>query len=221
MAFTHSPKLYPFRGKMLPASAISRVTGISIGTIRDRGEAGQPVDVPRRSGPLPKLYEFRGEQMTADAIGTMLGVDPRTVRNRAIGNRIAEDEELDRPRSPQCNSTLVFMDGETDTLSGWARRKGINASTVFNRVINLGWPPVDALTKPIGPSANGRAIRVRNRIIIIRIATIFRISRMIAGFRSSLHPSTTMTGGDAGTFANPLGTGAGRHASHLQSGETA
>lgn len=41
------------------------------------------------------------------------------------------------------------IDGETKTLTEWARASNINRSTVQNRVINLGWSIEDALKKPV------------------------------------------------------------------------
>lgn len=158
----------------------------------------------RGRGPAPYLYEFRGEMLPIKAIADALGVHPETARRRAIGRHIAEGDELADPYAePRCTSIVVTIDGESRTVTEWAKAKGISRHTVYKR-IEKGCDPALAIMLPVVSWATRR----RNSIILRRIASTFRTSPTIAG-------------GYAGTFANPLGTGVGRHVHHLQSGKTA
>jgi len=47
------------------------------------------------------------------------------------------------------NNRMITVDGETDTISNWCRRIGINKGTVKSRVYRLGWSYEKAITQPV------------------------------------------------------------------------
>ena len=123
------------------------------------------------------------------------------MRTRISGTRVLDDGEMAMTRALQANASPLAFSGEVDTIASWSRRMGINDATLRNR-INRGWPLKRALTEPV--------MRAGQRKRYHRNAQI--IARMLDGFRS---PAST--GGQSKTFRDPMGTGAGRHACHLQS----
>lgn len=126
----------------------------------------------RGHGPAPHLYEFRGEMLPIKAIAAVLGIHPETARRRAIGKRIAEGDELADPHAePRCTSIVITIDGESRTVTEWAKAKGIKRHTVYNRIAK-GCDPVTAIKMPVVPWATRR----RNDVILRRIAAAFRAS---------------------------------------------
>lgn len=198
-------RLYLYRGKMMPSHAISQVTGIHEATIRNRGDAGAPLTLPRRMGPEPKRYDFRGNRLTIGEIMAITGLSRSQVSKRTDGIRFFEREELNDPYAdPHPNVVLIFHDGDSMSISDWARRTGISRNVIAYRMAK-GWTAARALTTPIEARFVRRTVRIRNRRIIHRIASSFR--------------SATLTGGYEPTFPNPSGTGVGSIAHDLQSGE--
>ncbi len=55
-------------------------------------------------------------------------------------------EQLNNTR----NNRRVEIDGRTETISNWARIKGISVSSIFTR-LHKGWNEVDAITIPMRP----------------------------------------------------------------------
>lgn len=47
------------------------------------------------------------------------------------------------------NTTYLTLNGDTDTLSNWARRLKIHPETLRNRINNYGWSVERALTTPV------------------------------------------------------------------------
>lgn len=43
----------------------------------------------------------------------------------------------------------VILDGKADTIANWCRQLGLNRDTVSNRIHNLGWSYVKALSTPV------------------------------------------------------------------------
>ena len=218
-----TPRLFLYQGAGRSIREIARMVGMKPSTLHFRlcvkgmsvsDAIAMPITPKHRLNPegrQPRLYEFRGQMLDAKAIAILIGRHRDTVYRRVVGNRVLDIGETPDPFSgfqdAPSTALLITHDGETLPAAEWARRTGISRETIYSRIA-YGWHPVDAITTPPDARYTMRTIKVRNLRIIRRIASTFR-------------PSTTMTGGYAGTFANPLGTGVGRHAHHLQSGETA
>ena len=58
-----------------------------------------------------------------------------------------------RSQVEQCNNRsnnhLIEYNGETHTISEWARITGIQKSTIRNRIVNMGWDVAKALTEQV------------------------------------------------------------------------
>ncbi len=50
-------------------------------------------------------------------------------------------------RRPSKAGRYLTFEGVTDTLSGWARRSGINQATLYSRIVERGWP-IDLIFSP-------------------------------------------------------------------------
>lgn len=205
---------YMFRGEWMTISQIAEATGLSTGAIRYRLLTGIPIEEPRmRGGPKPRSYVFRGELKTAKAVSDLLGIGIQAVRDRAVGDRIADDDEMKAQRAIACNSTLLTFASITDTVSGWSRRTGLHASTIFIRHFYSGWSIADTLTRPPGNSSPHTIIRKCNASIVRRISNRFRIWKIVRGMKAS---TGTMTGGCRETFSSPKITGDPRHEIHSE-----
>lgn len=199
MARTH-----PYRGKWLTVTEIAEATGLSTRTVERRLAAGTDLDLPRQKrGPAPRKYEFVGRLLTVAEIVAWTGWSKSKVLGRRSGDIIlVGNDDMHMTRLLQDDAVLLTFAGRTDTVAGWAARLGITDATLRNRV-NRGWTIERALTEPpMRPHA--RFVFKRNRQIIRRIATTF----------ASM--TNTMTGGSSPTFADPLGTGVGRHGTDLE-----
>ena len=58
------------------------------------------------------------------------------------------------------NTIFITVDGETRSLSDWCELRGLNYNTVAGRILQYGWNPVDAITKP--PKRTGRRPRQKD-----------------------------------------------------------
>lgn len=47
------------------------------------------------------------------------------------------------------HNTTIFAFGRSKTLSQWSEKTGLSADVISARIKKLGWPPEDALSKPI------------------------------------------------------------------------
>ena len=57
-------------------------------------------------------------------------------------------DRLTQQANRRC-ARLLTIDGETKTLEQWAKRYGLGASAVHNRIFKLGWNVERALTTPL------------------------------------------------------------------------
>ena len=196
----------------MTVAEIASLTGFHEVTIRSRIRLGISLDAMAPQGREPRLYRFRDRWLTVKAIAAFLGVCEATVYNRRIGDRIAEDEERQDPhREPPPQSVLLTFRGERHGIAEWARRTGINRRTIMTR-LRKGWTIERALTEPPRLVGSNSGIR-RNRRIVQRITETVRrernaaiIARMLDGLQND-----DETGGRSNTFAQPEGTGVGRH----------
>lgn len=215
-----SRRLFLYQGAGRSIREIARMVGMKPSTLHFRlcvkgmsvaDAIAMPITPKHRLNPegrQPRLYEFRDQMLDAKTIAAMIGRHRDTVYRRVVGNRVLDIGESPDPytgfQDAPSTAILITHDGEIHPAAEWARRMGISKETVYSRIAH-GWTPSRAITTPPDPRFAMRTIKVRNLRIIRRIASTFR----------------PMTGGHLPTFANPLGTGVGRHAHHLQSGKPA
>lgn len=197
-------KRYHFRGQWLTVSQIAAERGISPAAVRHRASRGLPFDAVLRAGREAKLLLFRGQMMTAEQIASLAGIHQSTVYKRTIGGRVLEGMELRDPhRDFRSTSTLYTYRGHTDDTAGWARRTGIHYQTLRNR-LKRGWP----ISRAVSQAPQKRTVRMIRRLIK-RISIGFRrarnrqlIHRIASAFRLS-------NGGYVETFTSSSGTGGG------------
>jgi hypothetical protein len=103
-----------------------------------------------------------------------------------------------RDRKYPANARRYIFAGKTLTIGQWAKETGINLATLRDRIDSYRWPIERALTEPV--MRKGQRQRHQRNAEIIR--------RMLQGFSHA--------GGYVETFTPAKGTGAGRHALHLQ-----
>lgn len=204
-----------FRGEWMTAREIMAVTGLPKNTVYGRIRRGDPIEGPVPVGRKPRTFEFRGEQKTAREIAAITGLSCEHVYKRTDGVRFYEREEIADPNpDPRINAHIITFRGVTDTITNWSKRTGISTSTLFDRIVIRGWPVERALTER--PMIRGKnSVPYRNRRIVRIIAASFRVQRNAEIIRRIA--SVFQTGGYERTFRDPMGTGAGRHARHLQS----
>lgn len=162
-----------------------------------------------------RLYEFRGQMLSVYDIAPILGVHPETVRRRAIGNRIAEGEDLkDQHQEPPAHALILTFRGQSLTAAEWARRTGIDRMTLYSRLA-CGWTIKRALTEPPMRGDQRNIYRANRRAL----------TRMVASFRAldpqpnrpSDHHRDLHPGGYPETSTGGLLTGGGRRFPDLQS----
>jgi hypothetical protein len=154
-------KVYPFKGAYLSARQIARLIGMKQRTLYQRLANGMSIEeaisTPIRhhgetnpNGPKPKLYEFRGKWMTVAEIARATGYSLTKIYKRRSGTRIFDDHEIEvMDRDPHPRARLYTYRGQTDSIAGWARSRGIKEATVYSR-LKAGWPIERAIrVKPL------------------------------------------------------------------------
>lgn len=89
-------------------------------------------------------FEYQGERLSGREIARRVGLPYVTVLRR-----LKRGEAPDQRKAP-----VYTYQGVTDTLAGWARRKGINQRTLFARMNRKCWTIERALETPL--DARGR-----------------------------------------------------------------
>jgi len=202
MLATKPAKRHPFRGKHMTVAEIAAATGFSETTVMRRMRQGVDLDAPRRKpGPTRRKYEFRGCSLSIKEIAALTGWSVTKTRTRVCGPRVLDDgEDMHMSDLLRDNLVLLTFKGRTDFLARWAKRLGMT-DNVLRKRISAGWSVKRALTEP-PMRGRQRIIFYRNRRIIRRIASAFRLP--------------VMTGGSSQTFHGSTGTGAGRQETQFE-----
>lgn len=138
-----------YRGEWLSIPEIAVAIGKSVRTVHRRLQLNMPLDETPLHGRRPKRYAFRGKLATVKEIMAATGLSRRAAEKRTDNIRFYEDHELQHmPSEPRVDSTLIFFNGVTDSVSGWARRLGMNQMTLYTR-LKCGWTIKDAIMKPL------------------------------------------------------------------------
>ncbi len=97
-----------------------------------------------------KRITFNNETLSLSAWARRLGID-----DAALSNRLRRGWSLERalttkalPSTESGGAVMLTHDGETYSVSGWARKLGISPETLRKR-LKRGWPLETALAKPI------------------------------------------------------------------------
>jgi predicted DNA-binding transcriptional regulator AlpA len=148
MTAHQSAKRVLFRGQWLTAPEIAAIVGVSVRTIHRRIQLDMPLDETPPHGCPPLRYEFRGTLATIKEIMAATGLSRSQVQRRTDSARFYEaDEAREQLTDFVHNSRLVFFNGVTDSVSGWARRLGMNRMTLYDR-LKRGWTIKDAIMTP-------------------------------------------------------------------------
>lgn len=184
------PKLYMFRGRRATRADVCRITGWSPNAVTLRVNGDIIEDRPRgRGGRKPKLYDFRGERKTVKEIAAATGLSLSGVQHRISGTAFLENDGTTPFYDLPTNSVPVFFQGETMSISAWARKLGMSPATLQFR-LSQGWSVKRALTEPV--MRKGQRQRYRRNAQII--------ARMLDAFTTS-----TSTGGVSVNFPDPNG----------------
>lgn len=105
-----------------------------------------------------RVIEADGEAHTIREWAEKSNLSISIIRDR-LRSGWPEDEAVTIPsqKGRKRGMRLYELDGITDTLSGWARRLGINPATLQNR-INRGWDFRKAATTPVVSNIRGKTI---------------------------------------------------------------
>ncbi len=185
LKITKGPRLYLFRGQWQTIRQIADALGLSTIAVRDRIEGDTVRDIPRMTaGRKCVVYHFRGEQLTVAEICKITGKSASTISRRTCGDRVLDGEELrpaerempitsrrlitlpkpkapdDEPQKQPAPLRILTFRGQSMPLNRWARVRGINASTLSDRIDNR-WSVEDALTYPAMTRAQRKQVGER------------------------------------------------------------
>ena len=90
------------------------------------------------------LIRFRGRTMSSPNWAKELGVSREALRKRLLNPRWTLSDALTTEGKTQGEPRLYRLDGQSHTLSQWARRAGIGVQVLSSR-LKLGWSLRDAL----------------------------------------------------------------------------
>ena len=188
-------KLYKLNDDWLTVYEIANRVSISRHTLYKRLSRGMSLDeaiakpmtpphLRNPKGSAPKLHEFRGQMLSVKEIAAILGMSRYAVQSRRLGNRILDGAELEADRQmyrePHGNSHPITFDGETRSISEWARIIGCDRTTLSRRLRD-GWPQTLAFAAP-SQRAMADTITYQNRTM-----TISAWAREIGIKRRTLH----------------------------------
>lgn len=102
-------------------------------------------------------YTFKNKTLTIREWSNITGLSYNLLRNRLEKNKWSIERALTTPKiieGHKLNNKVIEFDGEKLCIAQWARKFGINDSTLRER-LKRGWNIKDALTKPLvwSPSA--------------------------------------------------------------------
>lgn len=139
-----------------------------------------------------RLLTHNGETKCMSQWASDIGIDTKTLAYRLKQDWTTE-KALTTPATPasEAASKMLTFNGETRSITGWARKLGINHASLCERLAS-GWPIEKALTKPGRklPTATheketltlaewGRRIAVRPKTIARRILQGWSMNRII------------------------------------------
>lgn len=95
------------------------------------------------------LITYNGETLCLMEWAERTGLDRQTIADRIEVSGWTVEKALTTPKTPlnRCNVLLIEFNGETLSISEWARKIGLKITTLQRRIAK-GWPAEKALTTP-------------------------------------------------------------------------
>ena len=147
---------------------------------------------------VSRLLTYNGETKCITEWARGIGVDPKTIHYRLKQGWTLNDA-LNKPATPAAEKTakMITFNGETRSITGWARKLGINHASLCER-LDSGWPLEKALTAPgrklqeathDGETLSlpdwGRKLKIRPRTIARRLEQGWIIGQIIEHYNHS------------------------------------
>jgi hypothetical protein len=149
------PKRLLFRGERLTVKEIAARAGVSPMQVYKNQDGERYYEKDERADPFAELPEncvvivYRGTKDSLAAWSRRIGIKEKTLRNRIRRRKWPVERALTTPVKPQLKrGDKITFKGVTDTMTGWSRRVGINAATLYDRLNFMHWPIARALTEP-------------------------------------------------------------------------
>ena len=98
------------------------------------------------------LITFNGKTQTMSQWSKELGIDAKIISHRLNEYHWDIERALSTPPDITLNYRLITYNGETKSLSEWARCLGFNMYTLWSRIVRKGWPIEKAFTTPVRKS---------------------------------------------------------------------
>lgn len=145
---TAAPATLTYNGETLTLAEWSKRTGIKVGTINSRHNAGMSIEQVFHKGKLPfrqplirvvptgrkgKTLTYNGETKTVAEWSLIIGVPLHTIGSRVRAGLPIEDV-LSPKRIRGKRPELHTVDGVTLTIQQWADKIGVSADALYQRM---------------------------------------------------------------------------------------
>lgn len=146
-------KVYEYKGSSYHLDELVAMSGVSWSTMASRLiTLGWPVDkaveTPAGGNEKDPMVEYQGIEWTIGALSKHLNIDYYLLRRRIISGMTVEDA-ISKPIKKTKVGQLYTFNGQSRTITKWAKLANIGIATVHKRMSKHGWNFERAITTPV------------------------------------------------------------------------